>query len=108
LNAPCNPSDIAIHPRSPWEFVPASARKVSVSFSACRSGDAWAVYQDTRWKDSEGWDGDCTRLVSGLTEALARDVVAELSGEAGFRASQYPPRMRGYLAATSTQRQSER
>ena len=75
-------ADLAIHPRSPWEFVPASARKVSVSFSACRSGDAWAVYQDTRWKDSDGWDGDCTRLASGLTEAGARRIAAELNGEA--------------------------
>lgn len=71
----------AIHPYPAHEIVPASARKVSVSFTANRSGDAWAVYQDTTWKDRDGWDGDCIRLEGGLTEAEARAAADELNAE---------------------------
>jgi hypothetical protein len=55
---------------------------VSASFSAVRAGDGvWAVYQDTTWWHGDGWDGDCTRLATGLTEAEARDLADDWNGE---------------------------
>lgn len=69
-------------PINPHDAAGCSARRVSQSFTANRSGDAWAVYQDITWKTPDGdWDGSCIRLADGLTEAEAQAEAAALAGQ---------------------------
>ncbi len=73
-------------PDHPALIAPASARKVSTTYTASPSGDAWSVYANTSWKCPrlDGWDGDCARIAHGLTETEARAMAARLMKEQGL------------------------
>jgi hypothetical protein len=77
----------AVSAREPHDYAPASARRVGSTFTANRSGEAWAVYQNVTWKDREGdWDGDCIRLAHGLTEFEAHRIAERMSADVAARA----------------------
>jgi hypothetical protein len=71
-------------PLDPADIAPCSGRRVSVLFTAYRRAQAWSVSQGTSWKTPDGdWDGDCTVIADGLSEAEARALAAQLNTEDG-------------------------